>query len=108
MFARIRRSLILKLDVIKRQFSRKRWVQFIVRVINRLGIDSAGDMAAALSYYSLLSVFPLLIGMISVLGFIFPSELVQEELFSFFEKNLPTSVGLLRENIAAIIGMRST
>jgi len=108
LFARIRRSLILKLDVIKRQFSRKRWVQFIVRVINRLGIDSAGDMAAALSYYSLLSVFPLLIGMISVLGFIFPSELVQEELFSFFEKNLPTSVGLLRENIAAIIGMRST
>jgi membrane protein len=83
-------------------------VKFIVRVTNRLGIDAVGDMAASLSYYSLLSVFPLLIGVISVLGYIFPSALVQDELFSFFEKNLPTSLNLLRENIAAIIDMRST
>ena len=108
MFGRIRHSLILKFQVIKRQFSQKRWVKFIVRVTNRLGIDAVGDMAASLSYYSLLSVFPLLIGVISVLGYIFPSALVQDELFSFFEKNLPTSLNLLRENIAAIIDMRST
>ncbi len=108
MFGRIRRYLILKLELIGRQFSQKRWVKFIVRVTNRLGIDAVGDMAASLSYYSLLSVFPLLIGAISVLGYIFPSALVQDELFNFFEKNLPTSLNLLRENIAAIIDMRGT
>jgi len=94
--------------MIKHRFSQYRLVNLIVRVINRLGIDAVGDMAASLSYYSLLSIFPLLIGVISVLGYIFPSALVQDELFSFFEKNLPTSISLLRENIAAIIDMRGT
>ncbi len=108
MFGRIRHYLILKLEMIERQFSQKRWVKFIVRVTNRLGIDAVGDMAASLSYFSLLAVFPLLIGAISILGYIFPSALVQDELFSFFEKNLPTSLSLLRENIAAIVDMRGT
>jgi membrane protein len=108
LFSSIWSLFILKFNGIKKYLLKKRWVLLVVRVVNRLGIDNAGDMAAALSYYSLLSVFPLLIGVISVLGFIFPSELVQEELFTFFETNLPTSVVLLRENISAIIDMRTT
>ena len=105
---KIRRYLILRIEMIKHRFTQYRWVNLVARVINRLGIDAVGDMAASLSYYSLLSIFPLLIGVISVLGYIFPSALVQDELFSFFEKNLPTSISLLRENIAAIIDMRGT
>jgi membrane protein len=86
----------------------KRWLLLAVRVINRLGAHSTGDMAASVSYYSFLSIFPLLVGIISILGFIFPSQLVQSELFSFFEEHLPTSVGILRDNISAIIRMRGT
>ncbi|RJQ37683.1 MAG: YihY/virulence factor BrkB family protein [Dehalococcoidia bacterium] len=102
------RTLKLKFELLKGRFLQKPWGRLVVRTARKLDQDSAADMPAGLAYYSLLSVFPLLIGIIGLLGFIFPSELVQRELFSFFEENLPTMVGLLRENISAIIELRGT
>jgi len=98
----------LKFQLLKESFLQKRWGKLVVATAQKLDQDSAADMAAGLAYYSLLSVFPLLIGIIGLLGFIFPSELVQREIFSFFETNLPTMVGPLQENISAIIELRGT
>ena len=77
------------------------------RTAYQLARDAA-DMAASLSYYALLFVFPLLIGVIAVLGFVFPSEIVQEELSTLFEYQLPASAGLLQENITSVIKLRGT
>ena len=101
-------KLLVTLELLKKRFLRKHWIQLIARTIYQLGRNSAGDMAASMSYYILLSVFPLLIGAIGVLGYIFPSQMVQQELFRFFETNLPTSTALLRENITSIIELRGT
>ena len=65
-------------------------------------------MAASIAYYALLSVFPLSVGLIAVLGFVIPSEAVQAELFAFFREHFPTSVGLLQNNISSIIELRGT
>jgi membrane protein len=97
-----------KLAPVIKLLLQKRWVRLIVRTGNQLGYDGAGDMAASLSYYTVLGVFPLLLGIFSVLGYVFPNETVQRELFDFFERHLPTSTGLLRENITSIMELRGT
>lgn len=97
-----------RLELIKESFLRQRWGQLIARTAYQMGADNAGDMAASVAYYALLSLFPLAIGVIAVLGFLIPSEAVQAELFAFFERNLPTSTGLLQDNIASIIDVRGT
>src|SRR4030042_115961 len=86
----------------------KFWVRLIANTVYGLGRDGAGDMAASIAYYALLSLFPLLLGVIAILGILLPSTVVQEDLFAFFSLHLPTSVDALRENISGIVKMRST
>ena len=82
--------------------------QLLVRTMRELGHDDAFHMAAAISYYSILSLFPLLLGLIAILGLFLPSQTVQQELFDFFRRNLPGSVHLLEENINGVIRLRGT
>ncbi|MFC1925230.1 YihY/virulence factor BrkB family protein [Chloroflexota bacterium] len=84
-----------------------RAVQLLVSTIKGLGEHDASHMAAGVSYFAILSFFPLLLGLISILGFILPSETVQEELFDFFRKNLPESTDVLEQNIDGVIQLRS-
>jgi membrane protein len=97
-----------RLTLLGRRFLEKRWGQLAARTAHQLGQDGASDMAAGIAYYALLSVFPLLIGLIGLLGFLFPSELVQRQLLAFLETNMPAAVGLLQDNISSIVGMRGT
>ncbi|MFC1923967.1 YihY/virulence factor BrkB family protein [Chloroflexota bacterium] len=83
-------------------------VQLFVRTIKGLGPDDASHLAAGVAYYSLLSLFPLVLGLIALLGLLLPSESIQKELFDFFESNFPGSSDLLERNIRDIIQLRST
>ena len=73
-----------------------------------LGKRYAGDMAASIAYYAILSVFPLLLGMIALLGIFLPQQIVQEQIFSFFTEYLPDSLDLIETNINQIIAARGT
>jgi membrane protein len=46
-------------------------------------------MAAGVSYYGILSVFPLILGLLAILGFFLPSETVQQVLFDLFRDIFP-------------------
>lgn len=81
-------------------------VQLAVRTIQELGADDASHMAAGIAYYGIFSLFPLLLGLIALLGLFLPSETVQERLFDFLRENLPGGVDLLEENITGIIDLR--
>jgi membrane protein len=83
-------------------------VRLAANTVHELGTGGASDMAAGLAYYALLSVFPLVLGAVALLGVFLPSEVVQRELFTFFARHLPTSTDLLRQNISNIIALRST
>jgi len=91
---------------IKERLLRITAVQLVVRTVQELGADDASHMAAGISYYGIFSLFPLLLGLIALLGMFLPSERVQEELFDFFRQNLPGSIDLLERNIEDVIHLR--
>ena len=81
-------------------------IQLIVRTVQELGADDATHMAAGVAYYVILSLFPLLLGLLAIFGMFLPSEAVQEELFDFFESNLPGAIDVLERNIEDVIQLR--
>jgi membrane protein len=91
----------------KHRILEKRWARFVVGVIDQLGKDGAADMAAGLAYYFVLSVFPLILGVFALLGYIFPPQTLQEQLSKIFEI-LPTQPEFLQQNIENLVQIRGT
>jgi membrane protein len=46
------------------------WLAFPLAVLKKYGDDSAGNLAALMAYYAFLSIFPLLLVFVTVLGFV--------------------------------------
>jgi len=82
------------------------FVQLVFGVAKGLGDHLAADMAASIAYYAILSLFPLLLGIIAILGLVLPQETVQEQLFAFFAAYLPESIEFIENNIRKIITAR--
>ncbi len=93
-------------DRIKERLLRIPAVQLVVRTVQELGADDATHMAAGVAYYAVLSIFPLLLGLIGILGLVLPSETVQKELFIFVDRNIPGAVDELNTLITNIIDHR--
>src|SRR5438128_2932369 len=49
---------------------RRRWLAFPFAVFKKFGDDKAGNLAALIAYYGFFSLFPLLLVMVAVLGFL--------------------------------------
>jgi len=60
-----------------------------VRALQAFGEDRCGHMAAAISYYALLSLFPLLIFLVSVLGIFLRNSSLQQDLIDRVLEILP-------------------
>ncbi len=80
----------------------------LYRVGQEVGRDRVGDLAAGMAYFAALSIFPLLLGVVAVLGFFLPSETIRDQLISLVQQNLPGATDLLRANIERIIEVRNT
>ncbi len=63
-------------------------------------------MAAGVAYYAILSIFPLLLGLIAIFGLFLPSVNLQNELLKFVGKNLPAATDILKQNIEIIVKLR--
>ena len=81
-------------------------VQLISRTAEESGNHDAGQRAAGVAYYAILSIFPLLLGLIAVFGFFLPSVNLQDELLKFVGNNIPGATNILKDNIAGIIRLR--
>ncbi|MDP3879278.1 MAG: YihY/virulence factor BrkB family protein [Dehalococcoidales bacterium] len=97
-----------KIRSIIQELKEKPAVSLVVRVAQGLGEDEAGDMAGSIAYFAILSVFPLLLGIIALLGFFLPSEAVQMQIFRFFEQYIPGSDQVIERNIRGIIELRGS
>ncbi len=65
------------LQAIDRRQQRTPGVRFVAAVIKKAGTDQTGQLAALISYYAFVSLFPLLLVLVTVLGFVLqdnPSE----------------------------------
>jgi YihY family inner membrane protein len=63
-------SLTGHLQTLDRLQQRHRWLCFPAAVIKKFGDDEAGRLAALIAYYGFVSLFPLLLVLVTVLGFV--------------------------------------
>ena len=82
------------------------FVQLIVRTAEESGNHDAGQRAAGVAYYAIISIFPLILGLIAVFGFFLPSLNLQDELLKYVGNNIPGATNILKENITSIIRLR--
>lgn len=60
-------ALLRRLDLAQR---RRRWLAFPFAVVKKFSEDQAGNLAALIAYYAIFSVFPLMLAMSTILGFV--------------------------------------
>jgi membrane protein len=68
--------------------------------------DLAKDMSASIAYFSFLSLFPLILGLVSIGGYFLESTELQKALHDFIVGVLPISADFVTENIASLVRLR--
>src|ERR1700733_9843767 len=63
-------SLGERLQAIDRRQQRTSGVRFVAAVYKKFSDDQAGQLAALISYYAFVSIFPLLLVFVTILGFV--------------------------------------
>ncbi len=62
------------LGAVDRFQQRRRRLSFLAAVLKKFGDDQAGQLAALISYYAFVSLFPLLLVFVTILGFVLQSD----------------------------------
>ena len=70
--------------------------------------DDATHMAASVSYYAVLSLFPLVLGLSAIVGMVAQSPDRQEDVIDFIVDYLPGSEAFVRESLDGVIRFRAT
>ena len=83
-------------------------VRLVARVFHELGEDDATHMAASVSYYAVLSLFPLVLALSAIIGWIAGPESRQDQLVDFIVDNLPGSEQFVRDTIEGTKRYRET
>lgn len=79
----------------------------VVRVaIKNFGLARGAEAAASLSYYALFSLFPLLLVLISVVGFVLKSDQAYQVTLDFIVQVLPNAEELIERNFQEVLNRR--
>ena len=81
--------------------------RLIVRVIQEMGEDDATHMAASVSYYAVLSIFPLILALTAIIGWVAGSQSRQDDLVKFMVDYLPGSEQFVRESVEGVRRLRA-
>lgn len=81
-------------------------VELARRTWRELGDDHSADLAASIAYYSILSLFPLAICLVSLFSFVMEAQMVEREVHRFFHTYLPGADGILSANVEAVSNIR--
>ena len=73
-----------------------------------MGEDDASHMAASVSYYAVLSLFPLVLALSAIIGWVAGSESRQDQLIDYIVDNLPGSEQFVRDSVEGIDRFRAT
>jgi membrane protein len=80
----------------------------VERVILEFGADEATIRAGAISYFVLLSIFPLLLGLVSILGFFLPDAAVRQSVGDALRRALPGSYSFVEQTLDNVIQARGS
>jgi YihY family inner membrane protein len=94
--------LIEKLDEYQRRHA---WLGFPLAVVKKFGDDEAGKQAVLIAYYGFFSLFPLMLVMVTVLGFLLGhnSSLQKDVVNSVFSR-FPIIGDQIRNNVSSLHG----
>jgi inner membrane protein YhjD len=96
------RSLLRRFDEFQQ---RQPWLGFPVAVLKKFGDDHAGSHAALLAYYGFFSIFPLLLALVTVAGFVLRGDQdLQLRILDSALAGFPVVGSALRENVGSITG----
>lgn len=83
----------------------RRWLAFPVAVIRKFGDDQGGYLAALIAYYAFVSIFPLLLVSVAVLGFVLQGDAsLQHQIVNSTLSRLPGIGDQLRQNPNSLHG----
>ena len=81
--------------------------EMVYRVIRSFGRDDGSHMAAGVAYYAIFSLFPLILGTISVASLFLSTDAVREYMIGFVRDNIGIgSEDLVSSNIEALLSLR--
>jgi YihY family inner membrane protein len=93
------------LERVDRYQQGRRWAGFPVAVFKKFGDDRAGNLAALIAYYGFFSLFPLLLVMVAILGFVIrgnPS--LRASIINSTLSQFPIIGDQIRQNVKALSG----
>ena len=81
-------------------------VELSIRIVREMAEDDIPHMAAGVAYYVLFSIFPLILGLISIMSFLLEPEQIQTLMGDVISNFLPGSEQFVRDNVEAVIRLR--
>jgi membrane protein len=83
------------------------WIARIQSILDFYGVVDGPTHAAAITYSTLFALFPLILALLSILGFFLESQDVQQQLAAFIADYLPPAQALIQENAAQLRELRT-
>ena len=108
MFRRPKTIVRYRTRTIVQKLRRMFVLRLIGRTLQEMSDDDATHMAAAMSYYALVSLFPLTLGLISITSFFLDDAPSQQTITDWVASFLPGSEGLIAANIEVVLDARGT
>ncbi len=78
----------------------------LIVMVRNAGRHGVGDMAAAVAYYGILAILPLLIFTITVLSYVLDTETIVNEVHLIVSRYVPLGANLIDDNVDAIVQSR--
>ena len=103
---RISIKLKAGIGALDERFEKRSNYRLVKRTFKEFGKDEIGDRSAAIAYFAVLSIFPLLLGLVSLLGFFLPAGTVRETVSNALGDVLPSSSSLIETNLDNIVEFR--
>jgi len=97
----------LRSALVETRLGRSVPARLVVRVIREMGEDDASQMAASVSFYAVLSIFPLILALMAIIGWVAGSQSRQNELVEFMVGYLPGSEQFVRESVEGVRRLRA-
>ena len=86
----------------------KTQLRVFVQTAKKTQHDHGGDVAATIAFWAFFSIFPMLIGILSLVGYFLESSQLQSRIYEVISNLLPGSAGLVKNNLEGVVRYRGT
>jgi len=96
----------IKLWVARSPLAQNRLIILMRRVFHEMGADDSTHLAAGVAYYAIFSLFPLMVGLLLIVGLVITLEGIQQDMVVFIASSLPGSEQFVEDTLDEVIRLR--